>query len=64
MEFTIDGLGEDGRTVTVCEGDDVLTLGVTVERNTYEAQLTRKEALALAGSMSAMARALNRKEEE
>ena len=61
MEFKIEDLGEDFRTVTVTVLDDEkLALGVTVESNSYVAHLTRSQALALAGAMGAIARTLDR----
>ena len=60
MEFKIEELGEDNRTVTVAaeEGMADMALTVTVEVNSYAVYLNRAQALALSGALRAMARTL------
>ncbi len=64
MKFNMENLGEEGRSVQVHVGEDDpsklwLSVGFVGSHAGY-APLTRSEALALAGTLSAMARSLER----
>ena len=60
MEFTIDDLGADYRTVKIAVVDDTELRLAVVVGSEYAARFTRSEALALAGALRAMAKTLDK----